>query len=558
MTKAPTHLREWADAFFTAHVGAHPEDGSSLGLREHAGRLSDPSPEATSAELTRLRTTLAEGAAFLERGATLDEDARLDLDAVMRAARHHTRWYERDADASNLELAVAPNGAVQHAMLHLEEAEHVDAVVRRAEAVPAFLAAHAENLRRGARDGRAPDRVVVEAFVQRVLPGAATSMQVLAAAVEARAARAGVELTARDRERLGRAGAAAHEAHLGFARFVASEVAPAARAHVVLGAEEVAFRLHETMGLEAPIDALVARARHSLVRAHEALVLAARAAGHAHVKTAADARDALFAVFAPKPASVEEAVALYERHLDKAARFVDERGIVPLPDALALALEPMPAGMGDGIALTNWPAPRLDARGKGHAMYAPDASAHPVVQAKNLAVHEGIPGHYLQSATWQQGTSSAVRFLGVIDDVAMSRSYFGTMLSVEGWAVHMEQTLLAEGFYDEGPERIFFAFCDAVRAMRVLLELGLHAQGMTDVEAVELVTSATLMPESWARTQVLRAKRIPLQSLTYLVGSTEIAALRAGPARDLDLLSFHRALLSFGPVPPSMLQRAFA
>ena len=70
-----------------------------------------------------------------------------------------------------------------------------------------------------------------------------------------------------------------------------------------------------------------------------------------------------------------------------------------------------------------------------------------------------------------------------------------------------------------------------------------------------MVTRATLMPEGWARSQILRSKRMPLQSLTYLVGSTEIASLRAGAARDLDAPSFHRALLEFGPVPPSRLVR---
>lgn len=561
MTAAPPALREWVDACFDAHVGAHPEDGSALGLAEHAGRLSDPSAAAARAELARLRAVLAQGAAWerrLEADETVGLDARLDLDAVLRAARHHARWAERDAEASNLELALLPNGAVQHVMLHVASAEHVEAVVRRAQAVPAFLAAHAENLRRGVREERAPDRAVVKAFVERVLPGAATSMASLAAGVESRATRLGVELSAGDRARLARAGAEAREAYDAFARAVANEIAPAARAGVTLGAGEVAFRLRDTMGLEASVEELVAGARAALALAHASLVEEARAAGHAHVKSAADARDVLLAVLAPKPATVEGAVALYERHLAAATRFVRERRVVDVPDALALVLEPMPAGMGDGITLTNWPAPLLDPRGKGHALYAADPSVHPTVQAKNLAVHEGIPGHYLQSATWQRVRPSPVRFLGVIDDVAMSRSYFGTMLSVEGWAVHMEQTLLVEGFYDAGPERIFFAFCDAIRAMRVLLDLGLHAQGMNDEEAVRLVTDATLMPEAWARAQLVRAKRIPLQSLTYLVGSTEIAALRAGAARHLDLLAFHRALSGFGPVPPSRLQRAFA
>ncbi|MDB4935068.1 MAG: hypothetical protein JWP87_2040 [Labilithrix sp.] len=553
------------DAFFDAHVLAHPEDGSTLGLREHTGRLSDPSRGAAEIELAQLRATLHEAEVIDATDATdatetsgLDADLRLDLDAVLRAARHHSRWLERDEDASNLELALLPNGAVQHALLHVEDEEHAEAVARRTEAVPEFLARHLENLRRGARERRGPDRVVSEAFVERVLPGACSSMQAVASGVVARALHHGVTLPSAMVERLARAGSAASEAYRTFTHAIAEEIVPAARHGVCLGAEETAFRLRDTMGLDSSIDALCTLAERSLERAHRDLVEHCRAAGHSDVKTAEDAREVVLGVLAPKPASVEEAVALYERHLDGATRFVEERGLVPVPEGLALELEPLPAGIADGIVLTNWPAPLLDARGKGHALYAAIASEHAIVQCKNLAVHEGIPGHYLQSACWQRGTPSAVRFLGVTDDVAMSRSYFGTMLSVEGWAVHMEQLLCEEGFYDDGAERIFFAFCDAIRAMRVLLDLGLHARGLAEEDAVKMVMKATMMSEGWARSQVLRSKRIPMQSLTYLVGCEEIRALRRGAGRDVDALSFHRALLEMGPVPPSKLRNAFA
>jgi uncharacterized protein (DUF885 family) len=543
------------DGFFDAHVLAHPEDASTLGIREHAGRLSDPSREAAQSELAQLRATLA-AAEAVDRSA-LETDLRLDLDAVLRAARHHARWIERDADASNLELSLLPNGAVQHALLHVEDEEHAEAVACRAEGVPAFLARHRENLRRGVREGRAPDRSVVEAFVERVLPGAASSMGSLASGVAARAGRAGVTLPASLVARLADAGHDGAEAYRAFANIVRDELAPCARESVRLGEEETSFRLRDTMGLDASIDALCATAEQALARAHADLVEHARRAGHAHVDQAEDARAVLLAVHAPKAATVEEAVALYQRHLDAATRFVEERGLVPVPEGLALELEPLPKGIADGTVLTNWPAPLLDVRGKGHALYAAEASAHAIVQTKNLAVHEGIPGHYLQSACWQRGTPSAVRFLGVTDDVAMSRSYFGTMLAVEGWAVHMEQLLLEEGFYDAGAERIFFAWCDAIRAMRVLLDVGLHARGMPEEHAVTMVMRATLMPEAWARSQVLRAKRMPLQSMTYLVGSMEIRKLRDGAARDLDASSFHRALLAAGPVPPGALADAF-
>jgi uncharacterized protein (DUF885 family) len=143
----------------------------------------------------------------------------------------------------------------------------------------------------------------------------------------------------------------------------------------------------------------------------------------------------------------------------------------------------------------------------------------------------------------------AVRFLGVADDVAFSCGYFGTMISVEGWAVHMEQLMREEGFYDPGPERLFFAVCDAIRAVRVLLDLELHAGDHDEGDLVHLVASATLLPEDWARAQVIRAKRLPLQGLTYLIGASEIAALC--PQGASERFAFYESLLTLGPVPLS-------
>src|SRR5256885_12245562 len=112
-------------------------------------------------------------------------------------------------------------------------------------------------------------------------------------------------------------------------------------------------------------------------------------------------------------------------------RFVAERKLVALPGRLDFAFEPLPPGIADGTAITNWPAPLLDPQGRGHCLYGDDVTSHVEVATKNLAVHEAIPGHYLQSAIWQRTFAgrprSIVRFSGVCDDVAFARGYFGTM-----------------------------------------------------------------------------------------------------------------------------------
>jgi uncharacterized protein (DUF885 family) len=547
--------RALVHAYVDGHFRAHPEDASTLGFADAAHRLSDPSPEQAQRERARLEEALVDASA-LDAGA-LSLATRLDLDALVRTAEHYARWFARDQDASNLELAALPNAAVQHALLHTETLADVEAVVRRAEAVSGFLASHADNLRRGARDGRGPDRAVLQAFAERILPGAMTSMDLLPSGVAQRLSLEGVALSSRDQERVARAAAEARAGYASFARALADEIAPFARARVVLGEDEVAYRLRYTMGLEASIETLHRDATEALACAHRALIERARAAGDSTIRDVEDARAALFATFEKKPETIEEAVGRYQHHIDAATSFVRARDLLTVPDALSLSLAPMPDGVGDGVALTNWPAPLLHPHGEGHALYATATAAHPLVQAKNLAVHEAIPGHYLQSAAWQRARPSAVRFLGVADDVAMSRGYFGAMLSVEGWAVHMEQLLFSEGFYDDGAEGIFFAFCDAIRAARVLLDLGLHAGGMTDDEGVQMISRATLMSEGWARMQVLRSKRVPLQSSTYFAGERAIASLRASASGWVNR-EFYDHLLSFGPVPPSRLAGAFA
>lgn len=231
---------------------------------------------------------------------------------------------------------------------------------------------------------------------------------------------------------------------------------------------------------------------------------------------------------------------------------------MPVPDDLALDLAPLPPGMADGAGFTNWPAPLLEREGKGHALYSEDPDAHPKISAKQLAVHECIPGHYLQSVVWQRRLCDkperAVRFLGVTDDVAGSRGYFGTMVSVEGWAVAMEHLMREQGFFDEGPELFFFAWCNAVHAVRVLLDLELHAGNRGFDDLVKMVADATLLSEGWAAQQVIRSMRIPLQSSTYMIGAQEIMELRK--RSETWILELHEALLDLGPVPISRVRLA--
>jgi uncharacterized protein (DUF885 family) len=135
------------------------------------------------------------------------------------------------------------------------------------------------------------------------------------------------------------------------------------------------------------------------------------------------------------------------------------------------------------------------------------------------------------------------------------------MLSIEGYAVYAEHRMRDAGFYDEGPEQLFFAFCDVLRAVRVILDLSLQTGAMSADDAARFVADTTLMSEGWAHTQIVRALRVPLQGLTYRVGCTSVQALRAEAERrarrarrPFDELAFHDAFFSLGPVPPTTVR----
>src|SRR5439155_25231720 len=116
--------------------------------------------------------------------------------------------------------------------LHAREAEHFDALAARASEVPRYLARHETNLRRGLAEGRAPDRDVAAAF-DRVLAGAAVATKALPNNARTRGASDAAVLRIADAAR------EAARAYESFAAFVRDAIAPAARANVLLGEDEV-------------------------------------------------------------------------------------------------------------------------------------------------------------------------------------------------------------------------------------------------------------------------------------------------------------------------------
>jgi uncharacterized protein (DUF885 family) len=121
--------------------------------------------------------------------------------------------------------------------------------------------------------------------------------------------------------------------------------------------------------------------------------------------------------------------------------------------------------------------------------------------------------------------------------------------------------MIDQGLYTDPEERLEAWAGQSLRAARVMIDVGLHTKGMTlDQAAVVLyekgLAAATL--EDAARDVRGRYALMPTQAMTYMVGRRQIEQLRdawIGKNASRPLSEFHRAFLSYGPLPPKSIRR---
>jgi uncharacterized protein (DUF885 family) len=124
-----------------------------------------------------------------------------------------------------------------------------------------------------------------------------------------------------------------------------------------------------------------------------------------------------------------------------------------------------------------------------------------------LAIHEAIPGHYLQLAAANETDRPL-------------RAAFGSGVFAEGWAVYVTQVMLDEGFGD-GDKALelvhwkFYLRCVA----NALLDVGIHADGRDEAWALNLMVGESWQEESEAKAKYLRARLTATQLPTYFIGS---------------------------------------
>jgi len=130
----------------------------------------------------------------------------------------------------------------------------------------------------------------------------------------------------------------------------------------------------------------------------------------------------------------------------------------------------------------------------------------------------------------------------------------------EGWALYAERLAWEEGAYDENPCGNLGRLQDELfRAVRLVVDPGLHAKRWAYEQAVEYMVNNTGLDEPYVRSEVERYIVTPGQAVTYKVGMLRILELRERAKAELgdafSLPEFHDVVLGHGELPLSILER---
>jgi uncharacterized protein (DUF885 family) len=176
-----------------------------------------------------------------------------------------------------------------------------------------------------------------------------------------------------------------------------------------------------------------------------------------------------------------------------------------------------------------------------------DLPSRPSWDMEDLVLHEGVPGHHLQ-------ISLAEEMRGVPE----FRKQLGYTAFVEGWGLYAETLGPAMGFYTDPYSK--FGFLSAVmwRAVRLVVDTGMHSMGWSRDRAIQYFEQTTGQPHLNAVVEIDRYIVWPGQALGYMIGRLEIQKLRQEAERELgdrfDIRAFHDAILDQGALPMDVLE----
>jgi len=240
---------------------------------------------------------------------------------------------------------------------------------------------------------------------------------------------------------------------------------------------------------------------------------------------------------------------LYQAYLATSKRIDPElvRLFGKLP-RMPYGVKPIPASIARDTTTAYYTRPAADGSRAGIYwvnLYKPEV--RPKYEIEVLSVHEAMPGHHLQIALQQE-----------IADMPNFRRYSGFTAFVEGWGLYSESLGAELGLYTDPYSRFGALTYEMWRAVRLVVDTGLHYKGWTREQAIDFFRQNAAKTEHDIVNEIDRYIGIPGQALAYKVGQLkmleirEAAELRLGD--EFDIRAFHDEMLGAGALPLDLLE----
>ncbi len=222
-------------------------------------------------------------------------------------------------------------------------------------------------------------------------------------------------------------------------------------------------------------------------------------------------------------------------------------GILPKADLVVKRVEPFREQ--PGAAQHYFPGTPDGARPGVYYAHLSDMASMPKRELEVIAYHEGLPGHHMQISIAQE-----------LKGIPTFRTQAGFTAYSEGWGLYSEWLATQmPGTYLDPYSRFGRLGSEMWRAIRLVVDTGLHAKGWTQEQAVQYFMANSAITELQAQSEVRRYMVLPGQATSYKIGMLKIQELRrkAEAALDtkFDIRAFHDTVLGGGAMPLTILEQ---
>ena len=608
----PSAFAQLRDRYFVRALSLNPVTATYLGgdaysptLRDVNGRLRDYRPAALRAERAfywEVKSTLdAMDPRTLAPEEAIDREVlRAQLNFIIHQLED-LRYHERAVDT----YVAEPFRGVDWQIQQMTDAgggllgtpDEWELVIRRLNAVPGYLDAARTNLLAGKAAGNLPDWRMVE---RDGVGGSRSNAEYFRETLPELAARyiGSRGFGSGTLRRLRAAAERAASAYEGFAGFLERTYAGDRTDRFAAGEREYEWRVHNNLRDPRSAAELYAYGQQQTElyqnRIYQVAEQVAREAGLSIPFGTRDEKNAgvravMVHLGSDSPANDDELLQWYVDAGRRAVEYGRQQQLFDIPAEYKLDVYPTPPVLRSTIDAAYYAAPPFKQSGVGRFYLTPTGNDPGALRLNNrasvadTAIHEGFPGHdwHYKFMTQNARGISNIRWLtpGAVED---SSSMWQDSMAAEGWGLYAEE-LMSEasqgrpyGFYTPG-EYLYELQGQLLRAVRIVVDVGIHTGRMTFDQAVDFFTAnvnffpnACAQAESnpdaravceGARRAMYRYSKWPTQAITYNLGKNAILELReaykqargsAYSAKD-----FHERLMRMGTIPVGYIREYF-